>query len=277
MHNGVQIFLIYMCERSDAMRRLMLLLLALMLITLPVLSSAENISSLPEANTESCVQEWLLFPAENEGGISPVDVQEGYIRYIAQNKEKDPLFCTDYWCSVDKGDNFDLTAKKSRKGRTFRDYASTMCTRAAYAMALSYLGYSETPGDMSVMVNDRNIDDPYDAVTGLLPDLERITYKSNVFERMMDNYLTDPSYSPVYLYFRKPNGVYHAVLVVGKADEEGYYLVLDPAIHYNKKKEIVRVYRIRFDVHYRRIINSTFRSEQRDSRVVSFCQWHRTN
>lgn len=258
------------------MRRLIALMLLIAFVTAPCASLAETFLSLPEANTESCVQEWLLFPEETEGGISPVDVQAGYIRYIAQNKEKDPLFCTEYWCSVDKGDNFDLTAKKSRKGKTFRDYASTMCTRAAYAMALSYLGYSETPGDMSVMVNNRNIDDPYDSVTGLLPDLERITYKSDVFERMMENYLTDPSYSPVYLYFRKPNGVYHAVLIVGKADEDGYYLVVDPAVHYNKSKEIVRVYRIRFDVHYRRIINSTFRSEQRDSRVVSFCQWYRT-
>lgn len=258
------------------MRRILsvLMIFASLMLILPV--SAEEILPLRSMNTESCVQNWLLFPDETEGGISPVDAQAGYIRYIAQNKEKDPLFCTDYWCSVEPGDNFDLTAKKSRKGKTFRDYASTMCTRAAYAMALSYLGYSETPGDMSVMVNNRNIDDPYDSVTALLPDLERITYKSDVFERMLENYLTDSSYSPVYLYFRKPNGVYHAVLIVGKADEDGYYLVVDPALHYNKDKEIVRVYRIRFDVHYRKIINSTFRSEHRDSRVVSFCQWHRT-
>ena len=51
--------------------------------------------------------------------------------------------------------------------------------------------------------------------------------------------------------------------------------MVDPATH-TQGEEIVRVYRLRFDVHYRRVINSTFRSEHRDSRVVSFCQWHLT-
>ena len=77
------------------------------------------------------------------------------------------------------------------------------------------------------------------------------------------------------MYFCKPNCVYHAVLIVGKADEENYYLVIDPATLYDKDEAIVRVYRIRFDLHYRRIINSTYRNEHRNSRVVSFCQWHR--
>lgn len=256
-----------------SLKKVLLALLCLQLLTSPAL--AEEPDTLRTCTTERQVQDWLLFPYEDEGIIYPVEARAGYIRYMAQNEQKDPTFCTDYWCSVEPGENFDLTARKSKKGKTFRDHAGTMCTRAAYAMALSYLGYQDTPGSMSVMVNDRNIDDPYDAVTDLLPDLERITYKSNTFERMLENYLTDPNYSPVYMYFRKPNGVYHAVLIVGKADEENYYLVIDPATHYNKEEEIVRVYRIRFDVHYRKIINSTYRNEQRNSRVVSFCQWHK--
>ena len=251
-------------------------LLALCMTLLPVAAAAEEPASLRECTTEKSVEDWMLMPCEEEGVIYPVEAQAGYIRYIAQKEEKDPYVCTDYWCSVEPGDNFDLTARKSRKGNTFRDYAGTMCTRAVYAMALGYLGFQETPGDMSVLVNDRNIDDPYDAVTQMLPGLERITYKSNVFERMLENYLTDTSYSPVYLYLRKPNGVYHAMLIVGKADRDNYYLVVDPATHYDQDDNIVRVYRIRFDVHYRKIINSTYRSEHRGSRVVSFCQWRLT-
>lgn len=256
------------------MRRLWLLaLLGMLLCTSSAL--ADDPTSLPLCTTETQVLDWLLLPIEDEGVILPVEPQSGYIRYIAQTETADPLFCADYWCSVESGDNLDLNARKSAKGNIFKDYAGTMCTRASYAMALSYLGVGATPGDMSVLMQNRNLDDPYDKVTAALGGLERVILRTYTFETMLANYEADASYSPVYVYLQKPNGVYHAILIVGRADEEGYYLVVDPATH-TQGEEIVRVYRLRFDVHYRRVVNSTFRNEHRDSRVVSFCQWHLT-
>ncbi|MGN1018999.1 MAG: hypothetical protein ACI4O7_01390 [Aristaeellaceae bacterium] len=256
------------------MRQLLLLALMVMLLTVPA-ALADDPTSLPQCTTEEQVLDWLLLPIEDEGVILPVEAQAGYIRYIAQNQSKDPLFCVDYWCSVEPGDNLDLTARKSAKGNTFQDYAGTMCTRASYAMALSYLGVGATPGDMSVLLQARNLDDPYDKVTAALGGLERVIVRSYTFETMLANYESDASYSPVYVYLQKPSGVYHAILIVGRADTKGYYLVVDPATH-TKDDEIVRVYRLRFDSYYQRVINSTFRAEHRNSRVVSFCQWHRT-
>lgn len=260
-----------------AWRRWLLVLLVLVCCAATAMAEdADAPTALSLCTNEAQVLDWLNMPIEDEGVIYPAEVQEGYIRYIAQNENKDPFYCRDYWCSVEEGDNLDLNAKVSAKGNTFKDYAGTMCTRAVYAMAISYLGYGTTPGDMSALLQERNIPDPYDDVTDHLEGLERITYKSHTFEKMLENYETDPSYSPVYLYMRKPNGVYHAVLIVGRADRENYYLVVDPATHF-KDDEVVRVYRIRFDVHFRKIINSTYRNEHRNGQVVSFCQWHKTD
>lgn len=248
------------------------LLLCVMLL-MPLLARAEAPLSLPECTTEAQVTARLLMPASQEEAMLPAQPLPGFIRYISQNENKDPLFCRAYWCSVEPGSPLDLNARENEHGRKYRYYAANMCTRAAYAMALSYLGVDVTPGDMSVLMDRRDLSEPYDNVTEALGGLERISYKTYIFDKMMENYLTDPSYSPVYLYLRKPNGVYHALLVVGKADEEGYYLVVDPAAH-QLDGETVRVYRIRFDLHFRKIINSTFRSEHKDSRIIDLAQWH---
>ncbi len=254
-------------------QRVALLLCVLLLLPLPAQMEAEAPLPLPECTTEAQVAARLLLPSGQGGDMAPAHPIPGCIRYISQNESKDPLFCSSYWCSVEPGTKLDLNARTNAYGRKYRYYTANMCTRAAYAMALSYLGLDITPGDMSVLMNRRDLTDPYDDVTAALGGVERIAYKSYIFDKMLENYLSDPSYSPVYVYLRKPNGIYHAVLIVGKADEEGYYLVVDPAAH-ELDGETVRVYRIRFDLHMRKVINSTFRREHRDSRVVDLAQWH---
>lgn len=254
-------------------RRVALLLCVMLLLPLSARTEAEAPLPLPECTTEAQVAARLLMPVVQGEDVAPAQPLPGFIRYISQNENKDPLFCSAYWCSVEPGTKLDLNARTYANGRKYRYYTANMCTRAAYAMALSYLGLDITPGDMSVLMDSRDLTEPYDDVSAALGGVERISYKSYIFDKMLENYLTDPSYSPVYVYLRKPNGVYHAVLVVGKADEEGYYLVVDPAAH-ELDGATVRVYRIRFDLHMRKVVNSTFRKEHRDSRVVDLAQWH---
>ena len=225
-------------------------------------------SSLRQATSVEAVEQFLRFP---EGEEAPA-VEAGYIRYIAQNEKKDPLFFKPYWLGGEEGSELDLTVKK-RNGYEYGFHAGTMCTRAAYSMAMSYLGIDVTPGAMSAITGKRHIDEPYDEFSALL-GVERVTVSSKVFNTYMQNYLTDSSYSPVYLYIQKPSGQYHALLVVGFIPELSRYLVVDSSPYYVDDVPH-RVYFISLNKNRTEIINSTFKWELKGSKVLQLYQWRR--
>ena len=231
---------------------------------------AEGMPTLPECTTVRQVESLVLYPEE---GQQPVDVERGKVRYIAQNPTGDPDFCPEYWYGGDQGSDLDLTLEKAPGNRAYAFYAGNMCTRAVYSMALSYLGVNMTPGRMSAMTGKRVVNAPYDETTKMLPQVERVSYSTFVFDKMFNNYLTDSSYSPVYLYIRKPTGTTHALLVVGR-QENGRYIVIDPSYHATEEGEAVRVYTIVLSTTAQRISGSDFRSEQAGSIVKGLCQWH---
>lgn len=98
----------------------------------------------------------------------PLPVQKGRIRHMAQDSYK-PFFCRDYWVN----DTWDLETRQNSKGKKHPYYAGNMCTRAVYSEALSYLGIDMTPVAMSQLMDTRNLDNPYDMVTDLIPGLTR--------------------------------------------------------------------------------------------------------
>ena len=121
-------------------RRFLCLLMLMCLLALP--AHAEETLSLPECVTIEQVQAMVLYPDEGQ----PVDVEQGKIRYIAQNPDSDPEFCPEYWYGGAKDSRLDLTRAKGIGGGRYAFYAGNMCTRAVYSMALSYLGVNMTPG-----------------------------------------------------------------------------------------------------------------------------------
>lgn len=250
------------------MRRLLCGVVLACLLAAP--ARAEGALTLPECKTVRQVESLVLYPEE---GQQPVDVERGKVRYIAQNPVGDPDFCPEYWYGGDQGSELDLTLEKASGNRTYAYYAGNMCTRAVYSMALSYLGINLTPGHMSAMTGKRVVGAPYDETTRMLPQLERVTYSTFVFQKMYNNYLTDSSYSPVYLYIRKPGGTTHALLVAGQ-QEDGRYIVIDPSYHATAEGKPVRVYTIALTSTAQRISGSDFRTEQAGSIVKGLCQWH---
>lgn len=76
---------------------------------------------------------------------------------------------------------------------------------------------------MSLLLGSRDLPEPYDEVTALLSGVERVSFKANAFERMFEQYVADSSFSPVYIYLRKPNDRYHALLVVARTAEGRYW------------------------------------------------------
>ena len=248
------------------LKRIFCLLALGCLLALPAL--AEDMPSLPECQTVEQVEALLLLPGED---ALPVDVERGYVRFISQDPNKEPLFCLDYWLGGEPGSELDLTLEEGPGHRPYQYYTRNMCTRAVYSMALSYLGVDLTPGGMSAMTGNRTIDTPYDETTDLLPELERVTYDADAFQRMFEAYQSDASYSPVYLYFRRPNGSTHAVLVVARR-EDGRYIVVDPKYR-EVNREIVRVYTIALNRDNQFFIASDFRNEQYGSRLLACCQW----
>ena len=252
------------------MRRLLILLaLAALLPCLILAEEAAEATTPPAlrtATTQEEVMAFLLLPPR----FSMNSVKPGYIRYIGQNAERDEAFRKKYWLGGEEGSVLDLTVKE-RYGVKFDFHAGVMCSRAAYSMALSYLGIDLTPGDMSAMMNSRNLDEPYDMIT-LKIGLERVTVKGNVFNTMMDNYLTDPSYSPVYLYFRRPNGSCHSVLVIAKNPETGRYWVVD-SNPMQSRGQLYRVYFISLNKNRTEIINSSFKKELVGSQILQIYQW----
>lgn len=249
------------------MRRMLILLT---LLLLPILALGEDApagpASLREATSAEEVQEFLLMPTK----FSLAGVERGYIRYIGQNEERDDMFRTGYWLGGEKGSVLDLTLKE-RYGVKFPYHAGVMCSRAVYSMALSYLGIDMTPGGMSALLDSRNLDEPYDIISWKV-GVERVEAKAHVFNTMMENYLTDDSYSPVYLYFRRPDGTTHAVLVVARDPDTGRFMVVDCNPPQSGGK-LYRVYFISLNKQRTEIINSTFKKELKGSKVLQLYQW----
>ena len=180
------------------------------------------------------------------------------------------MFRAGYWRGGEQGSVLDLTLKE-RYGIKFPFHAGVMCSRAVYSMALSYLGVDVTPGDMSRMMNSRNLDEPYDIISWKV-GVERVEAKSNVFNTMFENYLSDESFSPVYLYFRRPNGTTHAVLVVARNPDTGRFMVVDSNPPQSGSK-LYHVYFISLNKQRTEIINSTFKKELKGSKVLQLYQW----
>lgn len=255
------------------MRRWIAVALCLLLYAAPALGA----ESLRTCTTRQELEEWIDFglEAEDDGIPSPKAVQAGRIRHMAQDDVHDPGFIGFYWLGGDMGSALDLTQRTDAAGKRYRYVCTNMCTRAVYAMALSYLGVDCTPGDMSALLKKRSLDEPYDQVTALLPAIERVTFKRYIFDQMYEKYETDETYSPVYLYCRKPNGATHALLLVARTEKSNGFWALDPAGH-RVQGETVHIFRIRFNPVKRVILSATF-PEYEGCTVVSFCQWRRTD
>lgn len=244
------------------MRRMLCLLLLLCL--LPLSGLAETVTLLT-ADTVDEVASLVLLP---QNGQLP-DVQRGAIRYISLNP-KDPAFLASSWQS----DRFDLTVKKGRNGETYRADMANMHSRAVYCMALSYLGVDLTPAAMSELVNSRDITAPFDGVTAKLGvQLERVQPRAYVFDTMIENYLNDPTYSPVFMEVRKPNGALHTVLVVAFIPETGGFIIVDPAAP-KLEGQHLHTYKMALHVMRQVVLHSAFYDAFYASEVVSLYQWH---
>ena len=253
------------------MGRRLLCLLALVCLLAPS-AIAEEPPALPACQTVEDVEALVLYPDE---GLQPVAAQRGRIRYISQETEKDPDFCPDYWYGGEPGSDLDLTMEISKQKGHFNEpytyFAGNMCTRAVYSMALSYLGVDLTPGAMSALLNKRDINAPYDEVTEQLPQVEQVTFPAFVFDSMFEAYQQDSSYSPVYLYIRRPNGTTHCLLVVAQR-EDGRYIVVDPRYH-ELQGEGVHVYTIALNRTHQFIVTSDFRTDHTEATIIRCCQW----
>lgn len=247
------------------MRRL-LPLLASMLLVISTVFAETTPPTLRSAATAEEVEQFLLLPTDE--GVAPV--QRGYIRYISQNRKRDTAFRKAYWLGGEEGGKLDLTLTE-RNGMKYAFHTGVMCTRAAYSMILSYFGIDMSPGKMSEALGKRNLDEPYTEISDMF-GLEFIPGGRRQFNDMVQNYLTDDSYSPIYLYFRKPDGSNHAVIVVGYIPDPGRYLVVDSNPNW-VRGEPYRVYFVSLNKSRNRIINSTFASELKNSEMIHIWQW----
>lgn len=251
------------------MRRLLMICLLLMLSLPALCEEAAEPASMREATSAEEVEALLIMP----GKFNLAGVEKGKVRYIGQNEETDNMFRTGYWLGGEKGSALDLTLTE-RYGTQFPFHAIVMCSRSVYSMALSYLGIDLTPGDMSRMLNTRNLDEPYDIISQQC-GVERVTPEANVFNTMFDNYLTDERCSPIYLYFRRPNGTSHAVLVVARDPDTGRFMVIDTNPP-QARGRLYRVYFISLNKQRTEIINSTFKEQLKGSKVLQLYQWRLT-
>lgn len=251
------------------MTRTMLVLMLLLAFLLPACAEETSapLTDLRAALTAEEAEHFLLYPPED--GLS--GVQAGYIRLVSQHKANDPFFREEYWMGGDPDSDLNLNRQKSINSYVYPFHAGNMCTRAVYSMALSYLGVDATPGDMSAMTGLRNLDPPYDEISAMV-GVERVQPRSNLFDNMVNNYLSDSSYSPVYVHIRKPNGTDHALLVIAKLPEPSRYLVLDPSGMWLHGQQ-VRIYTMVFNFSREEVINSTFREEYAGSQVMQVFQW----
>ncbi len=256
-------------ERGLRMRLLTLLLILLLPLWALCEASAEPPATLPAATSVEDAEAFLLLPTED----ALADVQRGHIRYIGQNAETDEYFRAAYWQGDEPGSPLDLTLTE-RYGAVFPFHAMNMCSRAIYSMALSYLGVDLTPGGMSALMGQRDLPEPYDGVSALV-GVERLSWPEFSFNEMMENYLTDPDYSPVYLYIRRPDGTAHALLVIATIPEKSRYIVLDcnpPRMDWQRR----RVYFISLNRYRTAVINSAFYEALAGSEVLQVHQWRLT-
>ena len=121
------------------MKRWLLLLLLLAAIPAWAEEAPPALTSIREA---SSLEEALPFLILAQDG-TPAEVQRGYIRYVSQDQARDEAFCKSYWLGGEEGTELDLTMERNRYGHAYTFHSGVMCTRAAYSMALSYLGIED--------------------------------------------------------------------------------------------------------------------------------------
>lgn len=247
------------------MRRL-LILLALIMLAASTAMAEEAPLTLREADSVEEVEQFLLLPSEDE----LAEVKRGYIRYISQSEKRDTAFRKEYWLGGPAGSVLDLTLTE-RYGVKFDFDTSIMCTRASYSMILSYFGIDMSPGKMSEVLNRRNLYEPYTEISDMF-GLELYRGGRLHFDEMVQNYLTDDSYSPVYLYFRKPDGTNHSLIVVGYIADPGRYLVIDSNPFW-VNGEPYRVYFVSLNKKRTIFLNSTFYDELYHSELLQVWQW----
>lgn len=243
------------------MRRLLCLLIVL--CCLPVAALADAPLTPQNADTVEEVNSFLILP---EGEELPA-VEAGKIRFVSLNS-KDKAFRSDFWRSA----AYDLTIKSDTKGNTYRADYTNMHTRAVYAMALSYLGVDVTPVMISELAGSRDVSAPYDGVTKKLGNVERVSPKAYIFDTMVENYLTDSSYSPVFCQIRKPNGSLHTVLIVGYIPSTGGFIICDPAAP-SLDGHTLHAYKMAWHVMRQVVLSSAFYDAFYASEVVALYQW----
>lgn len=240
------------------MRRLFALLLALCLM-LPAALAEEGLTLLT-ADTVDEVNQFVLLP-EGENLPAP---QRGHIRFISLN-ERDAAFRAAAWQS----DRFNLMSKAGG----YRADHNNMHNRAVYCMALSYLGVDMTPAMMSELTGSRDITAPYDAVTVKLGGkVERVQPKAYQFDTMVENYLTDPSYSPVMCTFQRPNGQIYTVLIVGYIPSTGGFIIVDAAAP-RLDGVPAHSYKMAWHVMRQVVLASDFWDANYASKVLDVYQW----
>ena len=254
-------------------RRALALLLVLLLLPASVYGDSAALRLIDCLSKEEAA-DFLDFADTSSGRNAPIGVTRGRIRFVAQNNT-DPGFVKDYWLGGAEGSDLDLTQKLDKNGKAYSYYCNSMCTRAAYSMALSYLGIDLTPGAISAMVGERDIDEPYDAATDMLSQIERAEGNSyRELDDMLHRYLTDTSWSPIMLTLVRANGWAHALLIVGR-DTEGRLIVVDPA-PYKLKGVIQRVQLLRLNVDHTKIYRCTCETYKKAT-ISGLYQWHRTD
>ncbi len=137
------------------------------------------------------------------------EVQKGKIRFITQLPE-DPCYKKSYWKSL----YYDLT-----------DESRSKCTRAAFSMALSYLGIDCTPVHMSDIAKNKELFYTYDAVLNALKNVSRI---DGNLEQLWSNYKKEEGdYSPVAIHFSYGSDGMHSLLLIDRDDENPnlYYAI----------------------------------------------------
>jgi len=241
------------------MRRIISLLLALCCL-LPLAAQAEEPLTLLNADTVEEVNQLVLLP---QGDELPAP-EAGKIRYISLNTT-DAAFRRSAWAN----DRYDLTTKAGGYKADMRN----MHNRAVYCMALSYLGVDVTPVMMSELAGSRDVTAPYDAVTTQLGvKLERVEPKSYVFDTMVENYLTDPSYSPVMCTFRTKAGDIYTVLIVAYIPSTGGFIICDAAAP-RLDGQTLHAYKMAWHIVRRFVLSSAFYDKFYESEVIALYQW----
>lgn len=239
------------------MRRILCLLIALCLFIPAAL--ADDATTLQTADTVEEIEQFLLLPTASDCPAPQV----GRIRFVSIN-QKDPAFNPSMWQS----ERYDLTTKA---GGYLAD-VNNMHSRAVYCMAMSYLGIDVTPVMMSEMSSSRDVNAPFDGVTKQLGNVVRVQPAAYVFDTMVENYLTDSSYSPVFVQIRKPNGALHTVLIVGFIPSTGGFIICDPAAPKLDGKNL-HAYKMAWHVVRQVVLSSAFYDAFYGSEVVALYQW----